>query len=167
MPVNYLGASAIDELGTDPKFVRVYNDSTVVLNGVLKLIVKKWISGIGVVNVMLAITQNDSDSNIIGIVNNPGATGIAASTYGLVQVKGLYGSPAVGQAAAYGAPMSGTTAANDYLKATAAQLYFAPISTGVTMGGGVRGDHACAIAVALIDTDIWSVYLLGEPFSVA
>lgn len=164
---NYLANSATEELGQDPKFVRVYNDSTVVLNGVIKMVVRKWITGIGVVNVMLAPTSNNTDSNLIGIVNNPGSTGIAASTYGLVQVKGLYGSAAVGQAAAYGATTTSTIAANDYLKVVNSATTFAACSTGVTVGGGVRTTLACAIAVELITTNTWSVYLLGELCSVA
>lgn len=168
MTLNYSGMSAIeDQLGNDPRFVRVYNDSTVVLNGALKMVVKKWITGIGVVNVMLAPASNATESNVIGIVNNPGTTGIAASTYGLVQVKGLYGSAAVGQAPAYGVTTNGTVAANDQLKAANGQTYLAPLSTGVTMGGAVEGALCCAIAVELITTNTWSVYLLGKLASIA
>ena len=164
---NYLNQSAIETMGQDPAFVRVYNDSTVVLNGVLKMVVKKWITGIGVVNVMLAPSSNATDSNIIGVVNNPDSTGIAASSYGLVQIRGLYGSAAVGMAPAYGVTTTSTIAANDYLKAVNAQTYLAAISTGATVGGGVRTALACAIAVELITTNTWAVYFLGEPCSVA
>ena len=167
MAENYLASSQVEEIGTDPKFVRVYNDSTVVLNGVVKLIVKKWITGIGVVNVMAAVATNDTVSNIVGIVNNPGTTGIAASKYGLVQVKGLYGSAAVGAAPLYGVTTSGTVAANDYMEADNGQTYLSAHGTGSVMGGGVRVDECCGIAVELLDTNTWSVYLLGELCAVA
>lgn len=159
MQSNYLGNSAIEQVGTDPKFIRVYNDTgSAVLNGVITLVVPKFIAGKGVVAVMAAVATNATESNTVGIVNNPGKTGIANAEYGLVQVKGLYGAAASGQAAAYGVSTSGSVAANDYLEVLNATAVF--IDAG-TNGGAVKLSEACALAVALIDTDVWSVYLLG------
>lgn len=162
---NYLGNSAVEITGTDPQFIRVYNNTaSAVLNGVVTLVVSKWTTLVGVQAVMAAVATNDVESNIVGIVNNPGKTGIAAYSYGLVQIKGLYGSAAVGSAAAYGAPTSGTIHANDYLEVIDAGVAF--IDQG-TNGGAVEPSNACALAVELITTDTWSVYLLGKQCGVA
>jgi hypothetical protein len=164
MQENYLGNSVIEEIGRDPKFIRVYNNTaSAVLNGVVTLVVKKWTTLLGVQAVMAAVATNATESNIIGIVNNPGQTGIADKAYGLVQIKGLYGSAAVGAAAAYGAATSGTVHANDYLQVLNGAAVF--IDEGGN-GGEVEPTDALALAVENITTDVWSVYLLGKLASI-
>ena len=166
MVENYLGNSVVEEIGTDPKFIRVYNHTTSeVLNGVVTLVVKKWTTDLGVHAEMAAVATNDTAaSNIVGIVNNPDETGIAAHSYGLVQIKGSYGSAAVGTAAAYGVTTSGSVAANDYLEVIDGT---AVLIDGGTNGGAVRVKNYCALAEELITTDTWKVYLIGEPCSIA
>ena len=165
MQENYLNASVVSVMGSDPQFIRVYNTTaSAVTNGTIVCVVKKWTTGVGVQAVMITPAENAAEANVIGIVNNPMSTGIAATSYGLVQIKGLYGSAASGTATAYGVTTSGTVTANMYLEVLSATQVF--IDAG-TLGGTAVLTNVCAIAVELIDTYTWSVYLFGRFCSVA
>lgn len=161
MQENYKNTSTPQVLGDGGVIeLEVYNDSgSTISAGALKVASPKWISGKGVVMAMTAIASNATETNWIGIV----MTDIADGAYGRLRIKGPYGSLATG----IGAATTGTVAANDQLKTVNATTTLSAVSTGATVGGGVLSTLAVAIAIELVTTNVWAVYLIGKQSSIA
>lgn len=159
MLYNYLNNSIVEELSTNGKVIlKVYNDSGGSLaRGVPRVASPKWISGKGVVMTIAAPATEVTDANIVGLVLGgvDGTTSIADATYGFLQVAGPFGSVADG----WGAATSGTVNANDQLEV---------LNTGTTLidagadGGAVLEAESIAIAIALVTTNVWEVFLIGK-----
>lgn len=160
---NYLRSNIVEHLsGNGKTIVRFYNDTSGTLSrGAIKVASPKFIAAEGVVVAVAAPATQATDSNIIGIVigDLEGATTVADATYGLLQIEGPFGS----LAEAFGVPTTGTVAANDGLQVLNAAA--ALIDSGGN-GGAVLLPETVAIAIELVTTDVWAVYLLGKPSSI-
>lgn len=168
MVPNYEANSVIESKGNDPKFIKCYNTTaSAVANGTIVNLVEKWTTGVGVQMVMITPGTNAAVNNLIGIVNNPDSDGIDATSYGLVQVKGLYGLATTARGVtAFGALTASTPAANAHLEINNnAPTTF--VDAG-TVGGAIAAASACAICVERVgSTNYYVIYLLGRYHTIA
>jgi hypothetical protein len=148
---NYRGSGVAMPVAGDAKYVNVYNNTGSALTAYAPYnLVPGWITGIGIVYVPIAPATNAAVRNLIGIPQ----VALADKATGLIQVGGLVPICAT----------SSTVAANDQLQVIDAGT--ALIDEGLN-GLAIETTDACGVAVSLVDTDQWKVYLYGRYCSIA
>jgi hypothetical protein len=147
-----VGLAATIQEGAN-KWLLVYNDTASALsNGVPYVLSMQVASGIPYYTPVAPVSNAIGDTVVVIDNSRLGLSTIAAYAWGYVLVSGL----------TVEAVTTSTIAANDQLKVANGGAAFAAVSTGSTVGGAVLATNTCAIAVVLVDTNKWKVFLLDR-----
>ena len=136
-------------------FVKVYTTSALT-DGVVYQLTYIYDSTIGIYAQVVGAATIATNNAIVCVVQNAlkGRSGIAANSWGFVQVAGVCEYCAT----------SGSVAANDQLEVINGGA--ALIDQGAN-GGAALGSNACALAISNVTTNVWKVFLFGKQVVIA